>query len=97
MMSRLRVCWFCDGRWGTCVCGWPEADTHPNDVPETLPGFDTGEMYITHPNVSECGRFFVNPIECYGAAFVEWVRTQPEVLARLSPMRLEEIYTYEGS
>ncbi len=29
-------------------------------------------MQITNPVTSECGRFFVNPVEFYGDVFIEW-------------------------
>lgn len=84
--SALTACWFCGNRWGSCTCAFPkDVDDRgePVDTSE-LPGFGVDGMWITSPNVSECTRFFVDPIAAYGAAFVTWVKQQPAILASIS-------------
>lgn len=63
MPTSLPRCYFCRQPWGHCRCAWDESD-----------GFETEteDFYITEPNVSECGRFFVDPYAHYGAAFASW-------------------------
>lgn len=59
------TCYFCDNRWGKCTCAFPDCAVYdPN-----APGFEWGCFFITAPNVSECTRFFVDPVVYYGEAF----------------------------
>lgn len=88
--SALDTCWFCDNEWGQCTCAFPKDDGSG----EELPGFDANGRWISSPNVSECSRFFVDPIETYGTAFVEWVKQEPALLARLSADKQRAIATY---
>jgi len=83
-------CWFCDHTWGACTCTKLLGFVFPEDLPEdatvaTFDGFDdeTHEFFITAPNVSECGRFFVDPVAYYGAPFEAWwiARRAREVLS----------------
>lgn len=57
------TCYFCGGCWMECVC--PELSIEE--------GFDTGDMVITEPCVSECGRFYVDPVLAYGEAYKKWL------------------------
>lgn len=69
-------CYFCGGAWGACTCAFPSVlddEGRLVDVPDEE-GFDWCGMFVTEPNVSDCGRWFVNPVTYYGAAYVEWVR-----------------------
>lgn len=69
--KHLERCYFCLNVWGECMCDFPKYDGS-GDCQE--PGFDFDEStWITAPNVSECGRFFVDPVECYGRWYVEWL------------------------
>lgn len=54
-------CWFCHKQWEKCTCKWDEKD-----------GFTYHDFFIYMPNVTECGRFFVDPVTYYGDAFIEW-------------------------
>jgi hypothetical protein len=72
----IDACWFCENPWGGCTCSF-------SDGAEGR-GFSTIDMWITSPNVSECARFYVNPIRAYGAPFIKWVKEQPDILGRLS-------------
>lgn len=67
------TCAFCDSRFGRCSCFGP-IDDEPDLTGLVRDGlaFDTGDMIITHPNLSECGRFFVEPALAYGLPFVKW-------------------------
>lgn len=56
------TCFFCEACYGSCRCSFDETD-----------GFEHDGMWITMPNVSECGRFFVDPYVCYGDAFRRWL------------------------
>lgn len=59
-----KTCYFCNAKWGRCTCKF---DEHPDA------GFLFHGTAITDPCVSECGRFYVDPIEHYGAAYVAWL------------------------
>ena len=37
----------------------------------------TPNWAITDPSVSECGRFFVNPVDYYGEAYCKWRERRP--------------------
>jgi len=75
----LATCYFCSQPWGECRCSWNEDD-----------GFDTGQFWITHPNVSECTRFFVDPNLHYGKAYQDWItESHDDTLRRLEKQRLE--------
>lgn len=58
---------------GKCSCEFPRIapDGTSSDVE-----FDWEGFWITQPNVSECTRFFVNPVICYGEAFLKWLSTR---------------------
>lgn len=66
----LPACFFCGNEWGKCLCRWDNPD-ECGRMPENAKGFDTGDFFITQPNVSECTRYFVDPVRYYGAAYVE--------------------------
>jgi hypothetical protein len=57
------TCYFCTQDWDHCTCKWPGDSI----------GFNTEDFFITDPNVSECGRFFVDPVKYYGTPYVSWV------------------------
>jgi hypothetical protein len=78
-VGALPACWFCGHVWGECSCRF------------VGPGFDIGDMIITEPHVSECGRFFVNPIAAYGEPFIKWIKNQPAILNALIPERINEL------
>lgn len=61
MRGVRETCYFCSATWGSCSCSFPEG--------ADAPGFDFEGTWITAPNVSECGRFFVDPVAYYGAAY----------------------------
>jgi hypothetical protein len=61
MPGTLHRCYFCHREHGHCQCVWSDVD-----------GFDFEDFTITAPNVSECGRFFVDPVVYYGEAFTRW-------------------------
>jgi len=64
--GHLEKCYFCSNVWGECSCSFcPNRDDDPTAV-----GFEWEGFFITAPNVSECTRFFVNPIVCYGEAYI---------------------------
>lgn len=64
------ACWFCGGTWGKCACSWPDSvDTD---------GFDFEGFFISQPNITECNRFFVDPVLYYGDAFVRWWARHPK-------------------
>ncbi len=51
---------------------YPIKDTYGNDEFETTRmGFVFGDMWITEPFTSECGRFVVCPEEYYGITYDE--------------------------
>ena len=75
----IEACWFCEG---ACKCDFPSG-TDPIDT-SGFPGFETNDMWITCPNMSECMRFYVDPIKAYGTPFVQWAQQQPAILARIS-------------
>lgn len=65
-------CYFCHGEWGKCACNFPSVTSDDGTVVDdaaTVPGFEWGGCYITAPNVSVCGRFYVEPNIYYGAAY----------------------------
>lgn len=67
------TCYFCDAAYGSCTCRFHDQTDEVNDL-ATLPGFDWqgATFWITQPNVSVCGRFFVDPTVYYGEAYVTW-------------------------
>ena len=91
--TALPVCWFCDQRWGACTCTFPDGEAAAYD--ESTPGFDTGDMWITAPNVSECTRWFVNPIEVYGEPFVTWAKEQPAIMNQITEAKRQSILTWQ--
>ena len=91
--TALPVCWFCDQRWGACTCTFPDGEAAAYD--ESTPGFDTGDMWITAPNVSECTRWFVNPIEVYGEPFVTWAKEQSAIMNRITEAKRQSILTWQ--
>lgn len=77
------TCYFCRAAWGACSCDFPDAVNEAGEAVEdlaTLPGFDfpSAGVYVTAPNVSLCGRFYVDPTVYYGAAY-EAVRERYEI------------------
>ena len=63
------TCAWCEAAWGSCTCQFP--DPKECDVRE-VPGFDYQGMWIVQPNVSVCGRFYVDPVRYYGKAYTDW-------------------------
>lgn len=61
--SIMNTCFYCKAQWGKCKC--TEGD-------EVLFVSWSGTN-ITNPGVSECGRFYVNPLHHYGTKFTEWL------------------------
>jgi len=59
MTPYRETCYFCTNAWGACTCTFP-------DPSETSPGFDFRDTWVTSPNVSVCGRFYVEPLAYYG-------------------------------
>lgn len=57
-------CHFCRQLWGKCTCKWNGSS------------FEHGGDIITEPNLSECGRFFVNPEVYYGDAYKRWAASR---------------------
>lgn len=68
----LATCYFCHKGWGKCGCRWDDT-----------PKFTSRGIVITEPNVSECGRFFVDPEACYGRSYVAW---RDSLIARTESM-----------
>ena len=64
----LERCFFCSAEWGRCRCRFGISFKHE--------GVD-----ITEPNVSPCGRFFVDPQEFYGEAFTKEALAVGRVMA----------------
>lgn len=64
----LNRCYFCDGRWGKCTCPALAGE-------ESL--FEAVGCAVAEPNVSVCGRDFVDPVAYYGEAYVEWAKGNP--------------------
>ena len=61
-MQALEKCYFCKSTWGKCQC-------------KALPdGFEHDGTHITEPNVTECGRFFVDPFEYYGVDYTNYLK-----------------------
>jgi hypothetical protein len=58
---RRETCYFCNRRWGECSCKWHKGG-----------GFMWQGTLIDEPNVSECGRFYVDPEAYYGKAYLDW-------------------------
>lgn len=67
------TCYFCHGAWGACRCPFPTSD------PELSFGFECGDLWICEPNVSECGRFYVHPVEAYGEPYIAWAKAHPDL------------------
>ncbi len=42
-------------------------------------GFLADGYFITSPNVTECGRFFVDPIVYYGQPYIDWAKEREKV------------------
>lgn len=59
-MSHRKTCYFCGAVWGQCRCTGPVAAAFAFEC-----------YWVTDPSISVCGRFFVDPIACYGNAFVQ--------------------------
>ena len=55
-------CYFCGNKWGKCICEWDKES-----------GFEWEGFFITEPNVSECGRTFVDPVKYYGQAYLDFL------------------------
>jgi hypothetical protein len=68
-------CYFCEAVWGACSCKFPSGE----DAGEDTPGFDFGDLFVTDPGISVCGRFYVDPTVYYG-------RQYAEALPRLLPV-----------
>ena len=67
----LDTCFFCANAWGRCTCDFPRCFTDDGEPGEEQPpGFEWKGFWITQPNVSVCTRFFVDPFEYYGDAYV---------------------------
>lgn len=74
MSAARETCAFCRNRYGACVCGFPEPDGADLEaLVQAGEAFDTGDMIITAPNVSECGRYFVEPVLAYGDAWLAYL------------------------
>lgn len=58
------TCYFCHNSWGKCTCASPGPENRE------APGFLWNEMWINEPNVSECTRYFVDPVVYYGEAYL---------------------------
>jgi hypothetical protein len=67
MEGILEKCYFCANRWGKCTCGFPDCDD------ERAPFVDWKGFAIMAPNVSECTRFFVDPVVYYGEPFFQYL------------------------
>jgi hypothetical protein len=70
------TCFFCNNLYGACICTFDDADD-PNSVDEI--GFLADGYFITSPNVTECGRFFVDPIVYYGQPYIDWAKEREKV------------------
>ena len=66
-------CYFCRGLWGACMCDWPNPEVSETDE---IDGFDHKGFWIVQPNVSTCTRFYVDPEQYYGAAYLAWASDQ---------------------
>jgi hypothetical protein len=64
------TCSFCGGQWGVCTCAF-DAPDEEGCLPEGARGFDSRDFFVTEPNISVCGRFYVDPVAYYGEAYVE--------------------------
>ncbi len=60
------TCVFCENVYGACHCHFPESGDPDAD------GFEWSGHWIVEPNVSACGRYFVDPVAYYGAAYTAW-------------------------
>jgi hypothetical protein len=92
----LEFCYFCRAAYGACSCDWP--DPEERDGAEYL--FEHHGTIIAKPNVSVCGRFFVNPVLYYGAAYVTWFRScDPTTIPGSSALvrRLQELRSSHDS
>lgn len=67
LLGYLKHCYFCAGTWGRCTCEFPDFDD------ERRPVLYWKEYAIAAPNVSECTRFFVDPVTYYGDAFFQYM------------------------
>lgn len=66
-----KTCYGCGGEWGACTC--PEADLMDRGLDGEAPAaFEWNGFAIINPYVSECGRFYVDPVLYYGDAFRAW-------------------------
>jgi len=73
------TCFHCKAAWGKCTCRFPTVVNDDGTTVEdasAVPGFDWKDFYITEPNVSVCGRFFVDPFVYYGDAYLAFVKDQ---------------------
>ncbi len=74
------TCFFCKAVWGKCTCTFPSVMNEDGSLVEEgaskVPGFDWSSFYVTEPNVSVCGRFFVDPFVYYGEAYRAWAASQ---------------------
>jgi len=77
--GHMDSCFFCHGVWGKCTCKFPSVTNNDGtmvDDVDAVPGFDWKDFYVTEPNVSVCGRFFVDPFVYYGDAYRAFVKNQ---------------------
>lgn len=63
--KELEHCFFCHNKWGKCTC-LPLSE-----------GFTHNGTTITEPNVTECGRFYIDPFEYYGDSYKNWILDNP--------------------
>lgn len=64
-LATIERCYYCHAEYGGCTCGWP-------DDPESSDGFVCRDHWITKPNVSVCGRFYVDPTIYYAPDYATW-------------------------
>jgi len=73
------TCFFCNNLCGACICTFYDpADSSSADV-VIADGFFADGFFITAPNVTECGRFFVDPIVYYGQPYIDWAKEREKV------------------
>jgi len=63
-ISLMDTCCFCHNAWGYCQCS--------PTITFGIEGFEHCGITITEPNVSECGRFLVDPTIYYGNDYINW-------------------------
>lgn len=72
----LERCYFCDHTHGSCTCAFPSVDDIGDLDVAVRDGvaFDTGSEIVSQPNVSFCGRFYVNPVAYWGHPYEVWAK-----------------------